>query len=665
MKKFYILFFFIFVTPLLNAITLSSLQQKSYFDLIRGNFKNITVDENGVLSISSSFIKVKDINETLVWTASQNKEGTIFFGTGNDGIIYRLSEGRTNAEKFFDSGGPVITSLVCDDSDNLYAAVSPRGIIFCIKPDGTSSVFQRLPSRSIWAMTFDNQKRLIVAAGDPGTVYRISPDGKKYTNILQREENHFISLQLDNWGNIFAAGSSTGLVYKLEKDGKLKILFDSKEEELTTMLIDDNTLWVATTTEPNERLSKMIQSKEDEQQSSRSLPSRGILYKIYSNGVYEKIIDLPDQLFIALAKDKRGNLFVGSATTGEIWTVYKENGEEKVSRVGSIPSSQILSFLSDRKGQIWITTGNLGSVYLAESFFNDKGIYTSEVFDLKYPNKPGRILWEEDLPEGTSIKVETRSGNTEIPDDTWSQWYEPDTSFLMRHPEARFIQYRFTLNTSNKKVSPKIWNIRLNWSLINMKPEILRFEKDSSGEDTRQSSKMEQGKWKFIWECKDPNEDELLYKISCSFKDTEQWIDIAETRETSLVVDTRKLPDGWYTFKLTVSDRPSNSETEYLERSTEITSLLVDNTAPVFKDIKTSVKNDLFILEGTVEDEFSEIKIVEYSFNFSEWFVAESEDGVFDLKTEKFKITLKSKPSFIILRTKDIQNNIRMFNLKF
>src|SRR6185312_2822081 len=76
-----------------------------------------------------------------------------------------------------------------------------------------------------------------------------------------------------------------------------------------------------------------------------------------------------------------------------------------------------------------------------------EGTYISPVRDTKFAGLWGVITWRG----STGLELQTRSGNTESPDATWSDWsaaYKNSTGDQITSPHARFIQWRAVLRRS-------------------------------------------------------------------------------------------------------------------------------------------------------------------------------------------------------------------------
>ena len=67
-----------------------------------------------------------------------------------------------------------------------------------------------------------------------------------------------------------------------------------------------------------------------------------------------------------------------------------------------------------------------------------------------------------------------RSGNTEEPDDTWSEWSEELKRPGERNPSppGRFLQYRAVLSTSDGDRTPVLKEVSLTSAQENLRPRV-------------------------------------------------------------------------------------------------------------------------------------------------------------------------------------------------
>src|SRR5262249_50994378 len=119
------------------------------------------------------------------------------------------------------------------------------------------------------------------------------------------------------------------------------------------------------------------------------------------------------------------------------------------------------------------------------------GSYESPVRDAKLVASWGRIWWRGSGP----IELQTRSGNSERPDTTWSEWsaaYTDANGSQIASPRARFIQWRSVLRVgkSNNSGEPKLEDVSVAYLPRNVAPEVLAISVLPSGIALQQQVQM-------------------------------------------------------------------------------------------------------------------------------------------------------------------------------
>ena len=101
--------------------------------------------------------------------------------------------------------------------------------------------------------------------------------------------------------------------------------------------------------------------------------------------------------------------------------------------------------------------------------FLSAGILTADVTDLGVatPKNFGKIRWTADIPEGTKLTMQFRTGPTSSPNDSWSDWTEAvdeNGGVLLKLPEPRrYFQYQATLTTEDPGVSPRLTGFEMDF----------------------------------------------------------------------------------------------------------------------------------------------------------------------------------------------------------
>ena len=115
----------------------------------------------------------------------------------------------------------------------------------------------------------------------------------------------------------------------------------------------------------------------------------------------------------------------------------------------------------------WIV-GDNGNLYEFAGGYASPGVYTSIVLDTDSAvNRDWQqVYWTETTPVGTAVSVALRSGNVAVPDGSWSAWSSELTNAagnVITVVDARYLQYRVTLTTTDGAVTPTLEAITITY----------------------------------------------------------------------------------------------------------------------------------------------------------------------------------------------------------
>ena len=173
------------------------------------------------------------------------------------------------------------------------------------------------------------------------------------------------------------------------------------------------------------------------------------------------------------AVDADGAVVVGTGPDGKIFRV--EGLPRTTVLLARAAARQVTRFERGPDGQLHYTTANPGSLFRLAANRAGSGTYTSEVHDARTIATWGTIRWRADAPGGSSIRLQTRSGNTAVPSDTWSPWsgpYASSSGTAITSPNARYLQWRALL--AGDGATPALFSVTAAYLPRNLPPEITR-----------------------------------------------------------------------------------------------------------------------------------------------------------------------------------------------
>ena len=131
--------------------------------------------------------------------------------------------------------------------------------------------------------------------------------------------------------------------------------------------------------------------------------------------------------------------------------------------------------LRDAKGAIWFSHRPIpASCSACRRARPPAGTYQSDIRDAETVATWGAISWRGSAPAGTAVKLFTRSGNTSVPDETWSPWssaYSRSEGEQITSPKARYLQWKTELS-GTASASPIVTSVTVAYLQRNLRPEI-------------------------------------------------------------------------------------------------------------------------------------------------------------------------------------------------
>jgi len=687
MKKTIIILMIILSTITLSAVTTSYFEQDSIRDFEQGELKGISINQKGELFLSPSSKALFSQGDNFVWDVCQLKDDSLIALTGIDGNVYRID--KAGKYSLIRSLGKVSARRIINGGNGLlYIAVSPNPRILSFNPKNNK--FQEVVKFSenyLWDMAIAPNGKIYAALGDPAVIYEIDTKlNSKKVIYKNKKEGHFLSIAINKAGSLYFGSEGNGILFKKLQSGKVKPIYNSYEGEISAIHITDKGIVYFSTASQSRKYNSLnfnyqpsIEFREKDTRTQTSAKKKkkhktsmmNSVYKIKLNDKIEKIFTMKKTSFYSITSDRDENIFIGSGDKGVIYKVTK-NGIS--SRLLKFRENQILR-LQFFKNNLYVATGNDGSLFKLDFSSPSKGEFLSRIFDCTTPVTWGTITTQGDIPKSGSVKIMTRTGNTDSPDKHWSQWDNCNNNgneYRIVSPKNRYIQYKIKMSTKDITETPKISAIKIPFLHKNRAPRILSLRLISKNRKTTKSKKSKKrssilsANAIISWVAKDDDHDKLSYDLYFKIGKDPYWRLLNDKMKISkLPIKTSYMPDGYYYFRVIASDFPSNNKRTALKSRFDSKRFLIDNTPPKFSDLKAYQSGDKIIITGKVKDNFSPIIRIKYSINTREWYYSGPADSVFDNKTELFKIVIdrKNNPNLfsgtniLILRTADEQEN--------
>jgi hypothetical protein len=711
--------------PLSFAVDTRVWEQSDQAAFARGTPKNLSIRSDGHLTLAPAFKELDSTGVPYLWAIAQDSKQTVYYAggapTGATTKVFALpvnGKPKTVAELT----GLEVHALAIDSQNRIYAAVLPDAKIYRIDKSGKPQLFFDAKCKYIWAMAFNRSGDLFIATGDSGIIYRVTPDGKG-SEFFRTEETHARSMIIDQAGNLVVGTEPNGLVIRITPEGKGFVLYQTNKREVTAVAEHDGAIYAAAVGSKPAGVSvtgppPVLPSKTPAVTPTGAPragttppalpPAIGSLsaavvggsefYRIHKDGFAENIWSSSTDLVYAIGFDAAGKPLLGTGNKG---LIYRVDSNQLSTQLLNAPPTQVTAFLQGRNGNVYAATGNVGNLYSIGPGLEMSGTLESEVLDAADFTYWGKVHLTS-TPRGGTIALETRSGNLNRPQNSWSPWAKVAVTKLggqIDSPPARFLQYRLTLNCSSESESPEVSVVDIAYLPKNIAPKIHQIEiapfnyRESSASSPSERSSLPSGSPASLtlpavgqrkstastptlelggsntlqyskgyvtvrWSASDPNGDALLFKIEMRQKSESLWRLLQDKfRDQHYSFDSTAFADGQYVIRVTASDAPGNIPPDALTSSFESDPFTIDNTPPEITDVQITKDGAQRKISFTAKDALSWLDKAEYSVNGGDWALLEPVNKVTDSQSLNYMLPA-GEGQIVAVRIFDENDNV-------
>ena len=432
-------------------------QQHAYDDFAEGESEGISITADGALELAPALVELASLEAERVWSMVPNPKGGLYVGTGDSGRLFAVDD-EGQAELLFDSPELVLHSLITGPDGRLYAGSAPDGLVYALDGEGQAKTLLQTGSHYVWDFALvDGQ--LYAATGEPGQVLKIAKDGS-HEVFFGPEDRHVITLLAHN-DRLYAGTAGKGRIYEIDSEGRGRLLFESEQEEIHNLVVGAN----------GEIFASAIPAPS-KGENSHKVPAA--VYRVGAEGaVYPIWEDTEAKLVNLVAAGE--HLILSASDPARLLRLSADGRRALVVQFESFVPSRLL-FGQD--GALLLGGAQSAAVSILPKEGRRKGHFESAVEDFAIHARWGALEWRGTQPADTRITVQTRTGNSEEPDKTWSAWSEPltESGQTIASPPARFIQYRVEMESTRDGATPRLSSIEIRGVQVNLKPRITELQ---------------------------------------------------------------------------------------------------------------------------------------------------------------------------------------------
>ncbi len=703
------------------AVTPQFWENFSQDELLKGTFTRVSLGPEGKLYLAPAYDQFFDTGQPFIFSMAKDKAGNLYVGTGHGGKVYKVDP-QGHGAVYFQSKEFDIFALALDSAGALYVGTSPDGKVYKVTGPNESTEYCKPETKYIWALLFDDAGNLYVGTGAKGSILKVSKSGEKSV-FYEPADDNVVCLARESNGNLLAGTSPGGRLLEITPQGKAFTLYDTPLEEVHAVAIDrfgtiyaaaasskgaakgTTTSVVATgagTATASVQILATLAEKAREAKTSVTAPggekdttgAKSAVVAISKNGGAETIYNSEDRLVFDLLVRSDDTLLAATGGKGRLLSI---DAAKQVTVVTDSPEDQMTRMIQSGD-VIYVAGSNQGRVYKLQSQPAQNGTFESRVLDSKVVSSWGKLEWRFPTASGGSVRISTRSGNTENPDTTWSDWSAPYTSpgQQITNPKSRYLQWRAVFERgSGAGVPEALQRVQISYLQENLRPQVvsitvmpsgvalqknpplapgtLSINLSTTGTDgvslnsPRQRGKelnpipprqlLQAGAQSFTWKATDDNDDSLEYSIYFKGEGESDWKLLAkDITDTFYTLDGTALPDGDYRLKVVASDAPSNPYGKALIGELVSKPFLISNATPVITVTSHTVNGKRVDVAFHAKVSAGRIASGEFSIDGGDWFLVFPTDGIADSPDEDFQFTtpeLTSGEHMIGLRASD------------
>ncbi len=509
------------------------------------------------------------------------------------------------------------------DGDGVVAGTGPEGLIYRVGARGDTTLIARTGERYVWGLA-----RAGAAGAGPGTAWYAATGTRgrllrveaghagaraAIHIVVDTDESNLVSITGDGRGGAYTGGDSKGRVIHARADGSVRTLYDAAEDEIRGLAVGpDGALYAAAVTGSAVSDDSGEPGGPDGPTPVKS-PVAGVratVYRIVPDSSVVPVWNAPQPFVFALAGRPDGVF----AATGNRAGVYKLERDNSAAQWLAAPEGQVTALAAAGDGTLLAATSNPAALWRLGPGRAERGELLAPVQDARRLARFGRMLWRGEA-RGARVDLESRSGNTDTPDTTWSAWSggrAAEDGLESSAPPGRYFQWKIVLAGGN----PRIESVEAAWREQNLPPRVEEITVAPQGQGFREGEiqpRMEpvtqtlaggqkveytlppatsqralrelptwaRGLRTVTWRGTDPNGDPLHYRVEARLEGGTSWFKVASDLDAQGVTwDTSPLPDGRYRLRVIASDEDANPLDEGRTGEALSAPFTVDNTAP-------------------------------------------------------------------------------------
>jgi len=658
-------------------------------DWLGSESRGVRISADGRLRLAAHLRRVGQLPEGVIWAALPDGSGGAFLSAGTDGKLFHYAGGQVKPLGQVKGG---IVFAMARMGQDLIVAPTGEGKLLRVTPTGEVKPFAEIEARIVWALAMEGDAVIVAGGAEKGAVLVQAREGSSRKLAELADETAFTALVSDGQGGWFLGSHGRGLVLRYNRQGdRLETLMDTPFEEVRALALVDGQLYIGADNGLTPKFSTgQLERREGYLQADTSVTARSAVIRLDKDRVPETLWQSAQSQVYALAAWK-GQLLVGTGNRSRLFALPlgKARDGEPFAVVQELGTAQATAFLPSG-GDLLVVGSNPAELHLLSEAQATEGTLESRILKGAPIADWGRAYLDAEVPTGTNVELQFRTGSTETPDATWTPWTPPLRSGERPAlPPARFAQFRLRLSSSRGGATPIVETVNLHWAQRNLAPvwegvdlmppgliitrtappEDIGIERvpletqkliPALGYMGAEKRSFRRGGQSFVFRVNDSNGDALQFAIRLLPEKGGPLLLEKAWKEKFFSFDTLPVPDGRYRLEVTASDAPSVPFNAALTSPWRTAPFLVDHTPPTISDLSAVPEGEGIRVRFLARDETSILKEAAISADGERWLQLVPEDRVFDQKEERFDVVVPREAirgDRILVKVVDLHNN--------
>ncbi|MDP1831915.1 MAG: hypothetical protein Q8K67_07635 [Geothrix sp.] len=658
-------------------------------DWLGSETRGVRIGADGRLRLAPSLRRVGQLPEGVIWAAVPDGSGGAYLSAGTDGKLFHYVGGQVKPLGQVKGG---IVFAMARLGQDLVVAPTGEGKLFRVTPGGEVKPFADIDARIVWALAVEGDSVIVAGGAEKGALLVQAREGSSRRLAELADETAFTALAADGQGGWYLGSHGRGLVLRYSRQGdRLETLMDTPFEEVRALALADGQLYIGADNGLTPKFSTgQLERREGYLQADTSATTRSAVIRLDRDRVPETLWQSAQSQVYALTAWK-GQLLVGTGNRSRLFSLPlgQVRDTDPFAVVQELGTAQATAFLPSG-GDLLVVGSNPAELHLLSEAQATEGTLESKILKGAPIADWGRAYLDADMPTGTNVEIQFRTGSTETPDATWSPWTPPLRSGERPAlPPARCAQFRLRLSSTRGGATPIVETVSLHWAHRNLAPvwegvdvmppglvitrtappddigiERVPLETQklipALGYMGAEKRSFRRGGQSFVFRANDPNGDALQFAIRLvPDRGTPLLLEKA-WKEKFFSFDTMPVPDGRYRLEVAVSDAPTAPFNAALASTWRTAPFMIDHTPSAISELSAVSEGEGIRVRFLARDETSMLKDAAISADGDRWLQIVPEDRVFDQKEERFDVLVPREAvrgDRVLVKVVDQHNN--------